>query len=298
MDKILYLDHVDQYNRLYGLETLHPLVSVINLNEATRAVGTIRFNYGVYALFLKLEKACDIKYGRQKYDYEEGTIVCFAPGQITDLEMLPNIQPNAHGILFHPDLIRGTALGQEIKKYSFFSYETNEALHISEEERQTVMDCLQKITIELEHSIDKHSRRLICANIGLLLDYCMRFYERQFDTRNGVNKDIIVRFEHLLNEYFEGDAPQNQGLPSVKYFADKVFLSVNYFSDMVRKQTGKTVSEYIQDKMIGLVKEQLLSTDKTTSQIAYEIGFQYPQHLSRMFKRVVGMTPNKFRLQF
>ena len=125
--------------------------------------------------------------------------------------MLPNIQPNAHGILFHPDLIRGTALGQEIKKYSFFSYEINEALHISEEERQTVMDCLQKITIELEHSIDKHSRRLICANIGLLLDYCMRFYERQFDTRNGVNKDIIVRFEHLLNEYFEGDAPQKQG---------------------------------------------------------------------------------------
>ena len=247
---------------------------------------------------MKNVKCGDIKYGRQYYDYQDGTIVCFAPGQITDLEMLPNIQPNAHGILFHPDLIRGTALGQEIKKYSFFSYETNEALHISEEERQTVMDCLQKITIELEHSIDKHSRRLICANIGLLLDYCMRFYERQFDTRNGVNKDIIVRFEHLLNEYFEGDAPQNQGLPSVKYFADKVFLSVNYFSDMVRKQTGKTVSEYIQDKMIGLVKEQLLSTDKTTSQIAYEIGFQYPQHLSRMFKRVVGMTPNKFRLQF
>ena len=189
-----------------------------------------------------------------------------------------------------------TALGQEIKKYSFFSYETNEALHISEEERQTVMDCLQKITIELEHSIDKHSRRLICANIGLLLDYCMRFYERQFDTRNGVNKDIIVRFEHLLNEYFEGDAPQNQGLPSVKYFADKVFLSANYFGDMVRKQTGKTVSEYIQDKMIELAKEQLMSSNKTMSQIAYEIGFQYPQHLSRMFKRIVGMTPNQFRL--
>ena len=210
--------------------------------------------------------------------------------------MLPNIQPNAHGILFHPDLIRGTALGQEIKKYSFFSYETNEALHISEEERQTVMDCLQKITIELEHSIDKHSRRLICANIGLLLDYCMRFYERQFDTRNGVNKDIIVRFEHLLNEYFEGDAPQNQGLPSVKYFADKVFLSANYFGDMVRKQTGKTVSEYIQDKMIELAKEQLMSSNKTMSQIAYEIGFKYPQHISRIFNRIVGMTPKQLRL--
>lgn len=295
--EMIVIDNVDRYNEIFGLETRHPLVSIIDLAKSTTWPTRAWFRYEVYALYLKNVKCGDIKYGRQYYDYQDGTIVCFAPGQITDLEMLPNIQPNAHGILFHPDLIRGTALGQEIKKYSFFSYEINEALHISEEERQTVMDCLQKITIELEHSIDKHSRRLICANIGLLLDYCMRFYERQFDTRNGVNKDIIVRFEHLLNEYFEGDAPQKQGLPSVKYFADKVFLSANYFSDMVRKQTGKTVSEYIQDKMIGLVKEQLLSTDKTTSQIAYEIGFQYPQHLSRMFKRIVGMTPNKFRLQ-
>ena len=295
--EMIVIDSVDRYNEIFGLETRHPLVSIIDLAKSTTWPTRAWFRYEVYALYLKNVKCGDIKYGRQYYDYQDGTIVCFAPGQITDLEMLPNIQPNAHGILFHPDLIRGTALGQEIKKYSFFSYEINEALHISEEERQTVMDCLQKITIELEHSIDKHSRRLICANIGLLLDYCMRFYERQFDTRNGVNKDIIVRFEHLLNEYFEGDAPQKQGLPSVKYFADKVFLSANYFSDMVRKQTGKTVSEYIQDKMIGLVKEQLLSTDKTTSQIAYEIGFQYPQHLSRIFKRIVGMTPNKFRLQ-
>ena len=295
--EMIVIDSVDRYNEIFGLETRHPLVSIIDLAKSTTWPTRAWFRYEVYALYLKNVKCGDIRYGRQYYDYQDGTIVCFAPGQITDLEMLPNIQPNAHGILFHPDLIRGTALGQEIKKYSFFSYEINEALHISEEERQTVMDCLQKITIELEHSIDKHSRRLICANIGLLLDYCMRFYERQFDTRNGVNKDIIVRFEHLLNEYFEGDAPQKQGLPSVKYFADKVFLSANYFSDMVRKQTGKTVSEYIQDKMIGLVKEQLLSTDKTTSQIAYEIGFQYPQHLSRMFKRIVGMTPNKFRLQ-
>ena len=295
--EMIVIDSVDRYNEIFGLETRHPLVSIIDLAKSTTWPTRAWFRYEVYALYLKNVKCGDIKYGRQYYDYQDGTIVCFAPGQITDLEMLPNIQPNAHGILFHPDLIRGTALGQEIKKYSFFSYEINEALHISEEERQTVMDCLQKITIELEHSIDKHSRRLICANIGLLLNYCMRFYERQFDTRNGVNKDIIVRFEHLLNEYFEGDAPQKQGLPSVKYFADKVFLSANYFSDMVRKQTGKTVSEYIQDKMIGLVKEQLLSTDKTTSQIAYEIGFQYPQHLSRMFKRIVGMTPNKFRLQ-
>ena len=296
-DEMIVIDNVNRYNEIFGLETKHPLVSIIDLTKSTTWPTRAWFRYEVYALFLKNVKCGDIKYGRQYYDYQDGTIVCFGPGQITDLELIQNIQPNAHGLLFHPDLIRGTSLGQEIKNYSFFSYETNEALHLSEEERQIVMDCLQKIAIELNHAIDRHSRRLICTNIRLLLDYCMRFYERQFETRNKVNNDIIVRFEHLLNKYFEGDAPQHLGLPSVKYFADKVFLSPNYFGDMIRKQTGKTVSEYIQDKMIELAKEQLLSSDKTTSQIAYEIGFQYPQHLSRMFKRIVGMTPNKFRTQ-
>ncbi|WP_417180509.1 helix-turn-helix domain-containing protein, partial [Alistipes putredinis] len=165
----------------------------------------------------------------------------------------------------------------------------------SEEERQTVMDCLYKIEAELKHGIDKHSRRLITANIGLLLDYCMRFYERQFTTREEVNKDIIVRFERLLDDYFDSEAPLQEGLPTVKYFADKVFLSANYFGDMIRKQTGQTASEYIQNKLIERAKESLLSTDKTTSEIAYGLGFQYPQHLSRMFKRVTGCTPNEFR---
>ena len=296
-NEMVVIDSVDRYNNFFGLETKHPLVSIVDLTKATAWPQRAWFRYEVYALFLKNVKCGNIKYGRQYYDYQDGTIVCFAPGQVADLELLQDIQPQAQGILFHPDLIRGTALGQEIRNYSFFSYETNEALHLSEEERQTVMDCLQKISTELEHAIDKHSRRLICANIGLLLDYCMRFYERQFETRSEVNNDIIVRFERLLDEYFEGDIPQTQGLPSVKYFADKVFLSSNYFGDMIRKQTGKTVSEYIQNKVIGLAKEHLLSSDKTMSQIAYEIGFQYPQHLSRMFKRIVGITPNEFRSQ-
>lgn len=297
MDKILNLDNVDQYNQLYGIETLHPLVSVVNLNEATCGVDFIRLNYGLYALFLKLEKSCDIRYGRQKYDYEEGTIVCFAPGQVSTTEMLKGTRPTAHGVLFHPDFIRGTMLGQEIKKYSFFSYETREALHLSETERETIMDCFRKIEDELEHNIDKHSRRLITANIGLLLDYCMRFYERQFATREVSNKDVVVRFERLLDEYFDSKAPQENGLPSVKYFADKVFLSPNYFGDMISKQTGKTVTEYIQDKLISRAKELLLSTSKPMSEIAYSLGFQYPQHMSRMFKRIVGITPNEFRTQ-
>ncbi len=297
MDEIIKLDSVDRYNKIFGLETRHPLVSVVDLSQATRWPTRAWFNYGVYALFLKDVKCGNIKYGRQYYDYQEGTVVCFAPGQVTDVEMLSDVQPAAHGLLFHPDLIRGTALGQEIRNYSFFSYETNEALHLSEAERRTVMDCLHNIETELEHAIDKHSRRLITANIGLLLDYCMRFYERQFTTRSEANKDIVTRFEHLLDDYFDSDAPQREGLPSVKYFADKVFLSANYFGDMIRRQTGQTASEYIQTKLIDRAKEALLSTDKTMSQIAYDLGFQYPQHFSRMFKRIAGCTPNEFRTQ-
>lgn len=295
MDEIIKIDSVDRYNKIFGLETLHPLVSVVDLSRATTWPMRAWFNYGVYALFLKDVKCGNIKYGRQYYDYQDGTVVCFAPGQVADLEMLPDIQPAAHGLLFHPDLIRGTALGQEIRRYTFFSYETNEALHLSEEERRTVMDCLHKIEAELEHAIDKHSRRLITANIGLLLDYCMRFYERQFTTRCEVNKDIVIRFEQLLDNYFDGETPQQEGLPSVKYFADKVCLSANYFGDMIRRQTGQTASEYIQNKLIDRAKEALLSSDKTMSQIAYDLGFQYPQHFSRMFKRIAGCTPNEYR---
>ena len=180
-DEMIVIDNVNRYNEIFGLETKHPLVSIIDLTKSTTWPTRAWFRYEVYALFLKNVKCGDIKYGRQYYDYQDGTIVCFGPGQITDLELIQNIQPNAHGLLFHPDLIRGTSLGQEIKNYSFFSYETNEALHLSEEERQIVMDCLQKIAIELNHAIDRHSRRLICTNIRLLLDYCMRFYERQFE---------------------------------------------------------------------------------------------------------------------
>lgn len=296
-EEIITIDSVDRYNKIFGLETRHPLVSVVDLSQAPTWPLRARYRYEVYALFLKNVKCGNIRYGRQNYDYQEGTIVGFAPGQVTDLEMLENVKPHALGLIFHPDLIRGTALGQEMRNYSFFSYESNEALHLSEEERQTFVDGLNKIETELRHSIDKHSRRLICANIGLLLDYCLRFYERQFETRREVNHDIIVRFEQLLDNYFVGDAPQKEGLPSVKYFADKVFLSPNYFGDMIRKQTGKTASEYIQEKVIDLAKQALLSSDKTMTQIAYDLGYQYPQHLSRTFKKIVGLTPNEYRAQ-
>lgn len=296
MDKILHLGNVEQFNELYGLETLHPLVSVVNLNEATRAVDFIRLNYGVYALFLKLEVACNIKYGRQQYDYEEGTIVCFAPGQTAETTATHgHIQSNAYGILFHPDLLRGTSLNQKMKEYTFFSYEVNEALHLSEEEQTIILDCLKIIRKELEHGIDKHSKTLIATYIELLLGYCMRFYERQFITRSKSNRDVLTRFEQLLDNHFEETAAKSDGLPSVKYFADKLCLSPNYFGDLMKKETGKTPQEYIQEKVIEKAKDRISGTQDTISQIAYSLGFQYPQHLCRLFKKRVGCTPNEYR---
>ena len=297
MEEVIKLNSVDQYNKMYGLETLHPLVTVVDLSKATVFPTHFTLNYGLYALFLKQTKCGDLRYGRQMYDYQEGTVTSFAPGQVVEVKLNDGVRPMSHGILFHPDLIRGTSLGQEIKHYSFFSYASNEALHLSDDEKKIFQDCLDKVQQELSRPIDKHSKRLIARNIELLLDYCMRFYERQFTTREEVNKDIIVRFERLLDEYFDNETPLREGLPTVKYFADKVFLSANYFGDMIRKQTGQTASEYIQNKLIERAKEALLSTDKTTSEIAYRLGFQYPQHLSRMFKRVTGYTPNEFRSQ-
>lgn len=298
MDKILNLDSVDLYNKLYGLETLNPLVSVIDLNKATSSVDLIRFNYGIYALYLKLEKACDIKYGRQTYDYQEGTIVCFAPGQTAETNPTTDkVQVNAHGILFHPDLLRGTSLGKNIKKYTFFSYEVNEALHLSEEERSIVMDCLKIIRMELEHGVDKHSKTLLVNHIELLLNYCMRFYERQFITRGKTNRDVLTRFENLLDEYFESTLAEQDGLPTVKYFADKLCLSSNYFGDMFKKETGKSPQEYIQEKVIELAKKRISGTADTVSQIAYSLGFQYPQHFCRLFKKRVGYTPSEYRAQ-
>lgn len=295
MKEVIKLDTVDQYNRLFGLETLHPLVSVVNLSEATRFPTHFTMNYGIYALFLKNVKCGDIRYGRQIYDYQEGTVTSFAPGQVVEVDMPQGVRPNAHGLLFHPDLIKGTSLGQDIKHYSFFSYASAEALHLSEEEKSIFTDCLEKIRMELQHPIDKHSKRLISRNIELLLDYCMRFYERQFITRSESNKSVLVKFEALLDDYFQSDKPQTDGLPSVKYFADKVFLSPNYFGDLIKKETGKSAQEYIQTRMIDIAKEMIAGTEKTVSQIAYELGFQYSQHFNRIFKKNTGYTPGEYR---
>lgn len=295
---IIQLDSVDKYNKLYGLPTLHPLITVADLTKASRSVNHVKMNYGIYALFLKNDINCTLKYGRQYYDYQEGTIVSFAPGQVVEVEMNGNeFQPEVIGLLFHPDLIHGTSLDRKIQQYTFFNYAQNEALHLSEQERNIITDCLQKIAYELNYPVDKHSHNLLAVQVELILDYCMRFYDRQFCTREKVNSDLLVRFEQLLNRYFDNNEKKNEGLPSVKYFADKICLSPGYFGDLIKKETGKTAQEYIQYKVIDQAKKRLLGSDMNISEIAYSLGFQYPQHFIRLFKKIEGSTPGQFREQ-
>lgn len=297
MDKITRFEHVADYNELAGVETLHPLVSVIDWSKCA-PMRHSRHMLGFYAVFLKEVMCGDLRYGRNYYDYQEGTIVCIGPGQVVGMEDNgEEFQPKGWALLFHPDLIRGTSLGQRIREYSFFSYESNEALHLSERERGMVVDCMCKIAHELEHAIDRLSKRLISTNIELLLDYCLRFYERQFITRQHVNHDCLVRFEQLLDEYFEQDLSLGQGLPSVRYCAQRLCLSPNYFGDLVKRETGKTAQEYIQLKIVDVAKERILDPSKNIGQVAYELGFQYPQHFTRLFKRLTGYTPNEYRRQ-
>jgi AraC-like DNA-binding protein len=295
MDEIIKLDNISQFNAMRGIETFHPLVSVIEFSKM-KLIPEARAHYGFYCVFLKEAKCGDLKYGCNYYDYQEGTLVFIAPGQIVGIGSKPGAAtPKGWGLLFHPDLIRGTSLGQNIKKYTFFSYEANEALHVSERERQVVLDCLANIDHELRQSIDKHSKILIANNIELFLNYCMRYYDRQFITRSLVNKDILGRFEKLLDNYFQSELVHTHGLPTVKYCADQLHLSANYFGDLIKKETGKSAQENIQLKVMMLARERVFDRSKTLSEIAYELGFKSPQHFSRMFKNETGQTPNEYR---
>lgn len=295
MDKVVNFNTVNDYNKFNNHETLHPLVGVIDFSKANQRTGS-KMNFNLYCIFLKDVKCGDLKYGRATYDYQEGTLVFVSPGQVLDVENKVDLyQPMGHGLVFHPDLIKGTSLAKSMAEYNFFSYHTNEALHLSAKERQLVLDLFSKIATELEQSVDKHSKKLIAANIELFFSYCERFYDRQFITRQQVSSGILERFEDLLNSYFSSDKPYSIGLPSVAYCADELNLSANYFGDLIKKETGKTAQEYIQNKIIDVAKERVFDADKSISQIAYDLGFKYPQHFNRLFKQRTGSTPNEYR---
>ena len=297
MNTIQKFDTIHQYNELLGQETLHPLVNVIDLAQSCRLRHGLH-SFGFYTVFLKEIKCGNLRYGCNYYDYQEGTLVFLAPGQVIGVEDNGKVyQPQGMALVFHPDLLRGTTLGRTIKDYTFFSYQVNEALHLSEQERHIIIDCFRNIEEELHHTIDKHSQRLIVSNIELFLNYCVRFYDRQFITRENVNRDLLGNFERILNSYYASEKPQTTGLPSVGYCAEQMHLSPNYFGDLIKKETGKSAQEYIQLVVMEKVKELLAESNKTVSEIAYELGFKYPHHLSRVFKKVTGTTPNEYRLQ-
>lgn len=293
---IIRLDTVGEYNDHLGQETLHPLVNMVDFSTV-KPMRHSRRAYGFYYIVLKDVKCGDVKYGKHHYDYQEGSLVFVSPGQVLGNEDNgETLYMKGYGLFFHPDLLRGTSLANRMKEYTFFSYEVSESLHMSERERTIIVNCLREIRVELERGIDKHSKAIIISNIEVLLNHCMRFYDRQFITRELVNKDILVRFEQLLDAYFEEGQAGLLGLPSVQYFADELHLSANYFGDLIKKETGKNPQEHIQLKLIDKAKDLLCGSNMTVSEIAYQLGFKYPHHLSRMFRKNVGCSPNEYRI--
>ena len=274
---IIYpIKNINDYNADTNTKTLHPLVSLIDFSKAElRSWGdadTVKFQYGLYCIYLKDVKCGDLKYGRHYYDYQAGTLVFFSPGQVLELvNPKVNYQPAGYGLVFHSDFLIGTHLGKNIQQYPFFSYQSNEALHLSDDERALILDCFDKIQYQLQQPLDKHSKKLISSNIELFLDYCLRFYDRQFITRENVNKGILEKFETLLNDYFSSENPQNIGLPSVAFFADELHLSANYFSNLIKKETGKSAKEYILNKTIEIAKNKVFESDKTINENAVGI---------------------------
>lgn len=297
MNDIKIIDSVQQCNDYFGVETLHPLVSVIEGRKG-KPLHYCRKLYNIYIVLIKDTDCGSLKYGRNIYDYQQGAMLFLAPGQIMGSKDDGELhQPEGWILAFHPELLHGTPLIQMMNHYSYFSYTANEALHLSEQERKTVIECMEKVNVELQHPIDKHSKSIIVDNIKLLLDYCIRFYDRQFITRENINHDILTRFENLLNDYFNSDAPSKEGIPSVQYCADKLCLSANYFSDLLKKETGLSALKHIQQKTLDVAKERVYSSEKSISEISYDLGFPYPQHFSRWFKKMAGYTPQEYRMQ-
>lgn len=290
----VYFHTIQEFNDFYGLETLHPLVSVVRFDKP-RALEEATYHYGLYALFLKENKGCKLSYGRTEYDFDEMTVTSFAPGQVIHVEPNPDVPvPKWTAIVFHPDLLSRTPLGKHISRYEFFDYTSNEALHLSCGEIEIFRGVLSMIQQELQRSIDKHSRELIVSNIELLLNYCLRFYDRQFITREEINHSVVRKFTALLDQYI-ADKARYEGFPSVAYFADKCCYSTKYFGELVKTETGRTAKDFINDRMLRAAKQLLNDETLSIKMVSQQLGFEYPQHFVRFFKAKTGQTPSEYR---
>lgn len=285
---------IGQYTDFLGLpKTADPLVGVMRF-DGKGIEETCAITFGFYAIFLKDTKGCVINYGKTEYDYDEGTITSFAPGQTVTFRPVEGVQPRGVALLFHPDVLHGSPLAGKMGEYGFFAYSSSEALHTSADERGAVEACLGGIERELGAGRDRLSRRLVVGHIEVLLNYCLRFYERQFDSRAALGRDAVARFENLLDRYFDEGRAEAGGLPTVSYFADKICLSPNYFGDMVKRQTGLNPKELINRKVVTLAKSRIAEPHATVKETAFSLGFQYPQHFVRFFKKETGLTPSEY----
>ena len=293
MSKILKVKTVGDYTRYVGGTERHPLVSVIDYAEVSPVRHSLN-DYGVYGIFFHDEADIDLVYGCGKYDYKKGTVICVAPGQIGGKEDNgEEVRLTGWALLFHPDLLHGFPLERRIKEYSFFDYRINEALHMTAEEHDILASLMRQISEELDKRPDGLQNAILVDYIGLTLNFCQRFYNRQFVTRTIENSDILVRFDHLLHAYYEEGRQLSLGLPTVQYCADCLCMSANYFGDVIKKTTGDTASNHIRQFVIQLAKNGLASGE-TITQVSDRLGFEYPQHFSRMFKKQEGVTPSEY----
>ncbi len=297
MSTFIHLHTISDLFRLFKLEDSpqHPLIAVVDFSKVDEHMEEdTKVSADFYTVMFKNYAKNNVKYGRKLIDFQDGNLICMAPNQVIELdsEIEEKDDMLGWGLFFHPDLIRATSLNDKMKDYNFFSYETSESLHLSEKEKQILYDCVLKIQAELQENIDVHSQAIIVSNIELLLNYCTRFYGRQFITRKTSYNGVVAQIEKILSEYFRND---NQGLPTVKYLAEQVRLSPSYLSDLLKKETGKNTQDHIHFYLIEEAKNILLSTDKSVGEIAYALGFEYPQYFNKLFKQKTGKTPIEFR---
>lgn len=298
--KKIHLQTISDIFSLFGLrnDIHHPLVGVVDFSKVNQQINCeIKMSADYYSVMFKNYPDHKIKYGRKMVDFQDGSLICMAPNQVIEIDndeqALENIM--GWGLFFHPDLIRATSLNEKMKDYSFFSYEISEALHLSEKEKHVLFDCVSKINTELEENIDLHSQNIIVSTIELLLNYCSRFYGRQFITRKSSNHSVLVQFEKILSGYYNQDSKQEKGLLTVKYLSEQVHLSPGYLSDLLKKETGRNTQDHIHFYLIEEAKSRLISTDKSVGEIAYALGFDYPQYFNKLFKQKTGKTPVEFR---
>lgn len=300
MSEFVHLQTIADLLKLFqpGEKLHHPLIIIIDFGKVKGHVGDgTKIAADFYSIMFKTYANNYVKYGRKNIDFQDGSLICMAPNQVIEMdnEVETSDSMAGWGIFFHPDLIRGTSLGDKMKEYNFFSYEISEALHLSEKERQILYDCVLKIEAELRENIDIYSQNIIVSTLELLLSYCIRFYGRQFITRKSSNNAVVAQIETMLNEYFKKHDIQERGLPTVKYLAEQVHLSPSYLSDLLKKETGKNTQDHIHFHLIEEAKNILLSTNKSVSEIAYSLGFEYPQYFNKLFKQKTGKTPIEFR---